>query len=125
MCCSLLQCAALSSAVAWASVRYVAVCCDALQYVAMCCGMLRCVAVRCGKLWYVAACCNAVQYVAVCCGMLRYVVLCYSMLQYAAYSSAVEWACIKCVFDSVDAPMQMKCITCERVMEFVNESGQI
>jgi len=91
MCCSVLQCVAVS--------------CSVLQRVAACCGVLQCVAVCCTRrhemnacdvnvlqalelVWALFAkepcctlCCSLLQCVAVCCSVLQCVAVCCSVLQ--------------------------------------------
>jgi len=67
LCCSELQCVAVSYSVFHALQR-IAACCSMLQHVAVC------VAASCSVLQSVEACCSVLQRVAACCSVLQRVV---------------------------------------------------
>ena len=65
VCCSVLQCVAMSSLIIKLSVAVLEDVCSVWQCVAVCCSELQCAAVCCSVLQCVAMCCTVLQCVAV------------------------------------------------------------
>jgi len=122
VCCSVLQCAAISSVCSQLHLLYflwyhsvnrsvlqcVAVCCSALQCVAVCFSVLQCVAVCCSVLQCVAVCCSvhvdiaaqSTRHYIYCIPVLQCVAVCCSVLQCVAAQSTSHYMCcsvLQCV----------------------------
>ena len=119
VCCSVLQCVAVSETWRFHTERA-----RVLQCVAVCCSVLQCVAVCCSELhsvrpgiftWHERMCCSALQHVVACCSVLQRVAVCCSVSKYVRNDFFMRHE--RCVFCSelyvcMDACVRSSCHVC-------------